>query len=551
MTPQDCVPFARPKSVDLQNSVQEALTAGGLCVFLVATYGEGDPTDNAREFVAWLKQQPAGSDLLARLQFAVFGLGNRQYEHFNSQGGWQRRSPLARRRVGNPIPPPPPSPPWRVGKLFDERLAALGGNRLLPIGLGDDDGTMEDDYASWKDRLWPALAAAAGGSAAAASTAASTAANAEAEAPTLAWSVVQVPAPTGGVVPAAGVNASAADVGSRHFFVAHAARVTACRELRRGALSDPGDSTRHIELDIGGAPYATADNLYVLPENDAATVDAVARWLGFDLDMWFTLEATDQQAPPPAPPFPVPCSVRDALTHFCDLHGAPRKELVAELAPFAASADERAAMRALAHRDGKARWAETVAGPQRSVVELLQLFPSLRLPLGAFLELAPRLMPRAYTIASSALVHPASVHVCARVVDTPKPGGDASRRLRGVCSTFLARAQPGATMRVYVRPSTFRLPSDVSVPVVLVGPGTLAVVHVGVQSCRHHFFSFRRRHRHCAHARIPPGTEPAARPGRSSRRNRPILRLPVSAALSPLASLANPGVPRRLQAPRA
>lgn len=361
-----------------------------------------------------------------------------------------------------------------AGKLFDERLAALGGDRLLPIGLGDDDGTMEDDYASWKDRLWPALAAAAGGSAAAstAAAAAATAGDAETDAPTLAWSVVPVPAPTGAPTPAA-VNAAAADLGSRHFYIAHTARVTACRELRRGPV-EPGDSTRHIELDIGGAPYATADNLYVLPENDAATVKAVARWLGFDLDMWFTLEAADKQAPPAAPPFPVPCSVRDALTHYCDLHGAPRKELVAELAPFAASADERAAMRALAHRDGKARWAELVSGPQRSVVELLQLFPSLRLPLGAFVELAPRLMPRAYTIASSALVHPASVHVCSRVVDTPKPGGDASRRLRGVCSTFLARAQPGATMRVYVRPSTFRLPADVSVPIILVGPGIVS-----------------------------------------------------------------------------
>ena len=413
----------------------------------------GDPTDNAREFVAWLKQATA-PDLLPRLRFAVFGLGNRQYEHFNSQG-----------------------------KLVDERLGALGGERLVPLGLGDDDGTMEDDYAAWKERLWPVLASAAGAATAATSAAAT---NSELCAPTLVWALVPLPVPAS-AAKAAEATARASqsdrrgsvDLGSRHFFTAHPARVTANRELRREVL-EPGDSTRHVELDLGGVSYSTADNLYVLPENDAPTVEAVARWLGYDLNEWFTLEpaaaaagAADSTpaAPLAVPPFPVPCSVRDALTYYCDLHGAPRKEFVAELAYFATAADERAAMVSLAHRSGKAKWSEIIAVPQRSVAELLQLFPSLRVPLGAFVELAPRLMPRAYTIASSALVYPASVHVCSRVVDAPKPGGDATRRLRGVCSTLLAQVAPGAMLRVYVRPSTFRLPANPAVPIILVGPG--------------------------------------------------------------------------------
>lgn len=74
---------------------------------MMATYGEGDPTDNAQELYDQL--QTDAWDLKG-LKYAVFGLGNKTYEHFNE-----------------------------MGIFFDKRLAELGGNRLLPMGVGDDD----------------------------------------------------------------------------------------------------------------------------------------------------------------------------------------------------------------------------------------------------------------------------------------------------------------------------------------------------------------------------------------------------------------------------
>lgn len=56
------------------------------CVFLMATYGEGDPTDNAKMFYKWLKSLPLVKDSLKGLRFAVFGLGNSQYQHYNAMG---------------------------------------------------------------------------------------------------------------------------------------------------------------------------------------------------------------------------------------------------------------------------------------------------------------------------------------------------------------------------------------------------------------------------------------------------------------------------------
>jgi NADPH-ferrihemoprotein reductase len=81
-----------------------------LLVFTVATYGEGEPPDNAQEFHRWLMDDERPSDLLSNTRFAVFGLGNKTYEHYN-----------------------------QMGKEVDRRLKQLGGTRLVQRGEGNDD----------------------------------------------------------------------------------------------------------------------------------------------------------------------------------------------------------------------------------------------------------------------------------------------------------------------------------------------------------------------------------------------------------------------------
>lgn len=80
------------------------------CIFVVATYGEGEPTDNAKDFYDWLMSEEAES--LNNLQYTVFGLGNKTYEHYN-----------------------------HMGKQFNKRLEELGAKRIYPYGEGDDDST--------------------------------------------------------------------------------------------------------------------------------------------------------------------------------------------------------------------------------------------------------------------------------------------------------------------------------------------------------------------------------------------------------------------------
>lgn len=71
--------------VDLE-LFDKAKISSGTGVFLVATYGEGEPTDNGRDFHEWIVSEGEGAAVMKDLNFAVFGLGNSQYEHFNSFG---------------------------------------------------------------------------------------------------------------------------------------------------------------------------------------------------------------------------------------------------------------------------------------------------------------------------------------------------------------------------------------------------------------------------------------------------------------------------------
>lgn len=432
------------------------ITAPCVCVFLVASYGDGDPTDNARDFLAWVRDAPESAlPILEGLRFTVFGLGNRQYEHFN-----------------------------RTGKTLDAALAICGAKRLFEYGEGDDDANLEDDFETWTSvDFWASLRRAVsdveremGGSGSNVLATTPTSKTWSPPPPLLDWRLIPVTAPGLAVAPSPAELSAAgskADVSSRHLFHATPARITENRELR--ARPDQGASTRHIVLNLDiTASYLTADNLYVCAENASADVESFSAALGLDLDAWFRLEPTNARGGTTVSPlFPTPCSVRTALTRYLDLAGAPGKQLLAALSFHATSPIERARLSHLASPEGRHDFAASVATPQLSIYDIALTFPSLCPPLEALVQILPRLAPRAYTIASSSVVDPRHVAICVSVLDTAKQlGPTPNRRLAGVASNYLSRAAVGSFVQCYVRTSTFKLPADGLRPVILIGPGT-------------------------------------------------------------------------------
>jgi len=93
----------------------EKLRPDQLAIFVLATYGEGEPTDNAVNMLDQLKEQQADGNPLEDLNYVVFALGNRTYEQF-----------------------------CQMGIVVDELLTKRGAKRIGELGMGDDDKSMEE-----------------------------------------------------------------------------------------------------------------------------------------------------------------------------------------------------------------------------------------------------------------------------------------------------------------------------------------------------------------------------------------------------------------------
>ncbi|KAL5962077.1 hypothetical protein TSMEX_010390 [Taenia solium] len=93
----------------------------GINIFIVATYGDGEPPANVIGFSKWLNtlREP-----LPNLNYSVFGLGDSGYLQFNE-----------------------------FAKQIDRRLAFLGGTRKMPLCLGDAARNLEADFRTWQISL--------------------------------------------------------------------------------------------------------------------------------------------------------------------------------------------------------------------------------------------------------------------------------------------------------------------------------------------------------------------------------------------------------------
>ena len=396
---------------DLQDYDRDSLAEESFVVFLLATFGEGDPTDNAAEFYEWINQEEREAGSMKAVTFGVFALGNRQYEHF-----------------------------CNIGRRVDHRMAELGGTRLLEHGEGDDDGSLEDDFLSWKSIFWARTKATFG--------LAETSAAALGFKPSFA---MDIKTPEAAAKYVGGVSPLICDPKHKPIL----ASLVENRQLRSDAgaefelqYNEQGESTRHLELDVSALrlSYVTADNLGVCPCNPSEVVDAMCLRMKLNPAMVFSLKAMGKRKAP----VPSPCSVRDAFTWYLDFQSVPRAALLTTFLQYTNEQAEKDLLLSWTH-DGK----EDFYREERGILEVLAELPGLSIPFLDFLELCPKIQPRFYTISSSSLVQPKQVSITVALSTHNKTRG---RVYHGLASTYLCALKPQERVCVFLRPSGFRLP---------------------------------------------------------------------------------------------
>ncbi|KAI9287299.1 hypothetical protein BC943DRAFT_358554 [Umbelopsis sp. AD052] len=436
-----------------------------LAFFVLATYGEGEPTDNAVEFWDHL----TGDDVvfsegneeekpLKNLRYVVFGLGNKTYEHYNA-----------------------------VARQIDQKLTALGATRIGERGEGDDDGSLEEDFLAWQENMWPAFCEALGVDES----------NVDKER-TAVFSVEELET----VDEESVYHGELGEKSQRHY---DAKKPFPAKVTMHDLFSNSDRHCLHVDIDISESPfkYLTGDHVAIWPTNSEVEVQRLAGVLGMaeKLDTIVMVKAVDDTASKKYP-FPVPSSYRSIFRHYLDINVAPTRPLLASIAQFAPSEQGKAFLERLSK--DKEEYKQVVADACRNLAEVLQLadgqagaFSSI--PFDYIVEGISRLQPRYYSISSSAMESPSVISATA-VTLAYNPTSTPDRTVWGVGTNYLW-ALHQATYKdsdkgvyhpeyyvkgprdayftdnvprvpIHVRKSNFKLPRNPSVPVIMVGPGT-------------------------------------------------------------------------------
>ncbi|OAH12644.1 nitrate reductase [Streptomyces jeddahensis] len=325
------------------------------------------------------------------------------------------------------------------GRRLDQRLDELGAVRLAP--RTDCEPDYEPSAQAWLDQVLTALTGAPA-----------------APAPGTSVPGPSAPGSSAGGLGSAPVLAPSSTASSRKPAPV-TARLTGNRLL---SLPGAGKEVRRFTFDTRDSEspliYAAGDALGVRPVNHP---DLVTEWLAVTgLDAATAVEVGGVGEVP----------LGEALHQHLDI-----TRITNDLLRFVSERthDPRELKKLLRpdNKDGLAQWCWG-----RQAVDVVAEY-AVRASAQEWAGILKRLQPRLYSISSSPLVDPHFVSLTVSVVRYENLDG---RPRQGVCSPFLADAEPGTPVPVFVQRSPhFRPPVDPATPMVMVGPGTGVAPFIG------------------------------------------------------------------------
>ena len=211
--------------------------------------------------------------------------------------------------------------------------------------------------------------------------------------------------------------------------------------------------TMHVAFSIADSKleYEAGDACGVLPENDHSLVSEIIDTLKFSSDVPVQLPKSGAT------------TLLDALTSHLQITRLTRKTIQA----YATIGNCQRLFDLLIPEQQSHLDKYTY---DRGLIDLLHDYPGVLHDPADLVAMLPSLAPRLYSISSSPRAHAGEVHTTIAVVRYRSHNRDRG----GVASTMLAeRIAVGDKQPVYIQPNKrFRIPTDATKPIIMIGPGT-------------------------------------------------------------------------------
>ncbi|NP_001098407.1 nitric oxide synthase 2a, inducible [Danio rerio] len=401
-----------------------------LLMVVTSTFGNGESPGNG---VTFRKQLFSLQKVKNTIRYGVFGLGSRVYPQFCA-----------------------------FAHAVDDKLAELGAKRMTATGEGDELNGQDEAFSAW----------------------ACTAFKDACEEFNIKKQLKAVEEQTEGWDPQRyRVQQDSCTLDPITALSALHSKTVFPMTLKRRQKLQSAQSSRStilVELKTDGntdaLKFAPGDHVGIFPENSSELVHGIVKHLpdatpdNQSLRLETLSESshegkrwqTDERLPA--------CTLVQALTYFLDVTTPPSQSLLRKLSTAADQEEDRKRLEALASDFQEySTWKDFY---RPTFLEVLEEFPSLKVPSAFILSQIPLLKPRLYSVSSSLDHHPNELHLTISVVEYQTQGGAGPMHF-GTCSTWFNTIKRGHTVPCFVhRSGGFHLPEDPSTPVLLIGAGS-------------------------------------------------------------------------------
>lgn len=400
--------------------VWKGMADSKLNILIASTFG-GDPPAMAKEFekkLAFLVNMKQSNEVYEGRHYGVFGVGSSAYSQFVT-----------------------------FGKFLNSACSALGGIQILPFGVGDEERDQKLAFQNWiHDAFFAACKV---------------------------FNItVKERKPSVGLL----VNKykwTQVDESERVSFIEalekqHGYEIHNLEMKRKLHLHTEPDEPKTLQIDWSfSGEYESGDHISICPTNSQETVKFLLSRMTSIPPVNIPLQLTMTEDCEFAATLDLPSgsTLMEILVYFVNLSSVPSQDVLKLFSTCAKDTKEKGVLENLSEReDVYQTWKKD---EMKGICGTLEDFSSVSVDSAQLLSQLPLMRRRTFSVASSP--HESNLTLVVGVVEYDTPKGDPKQ---GLLTGHFLTMSPGSVIPAFLRKTDYRLPDNMSRPIIMIGAGT-------------------------------------------------------------------------------